>query len=92
MLNLEKLETRQVGLRLAKHLVDDIDNLTAKYNISRSTFISKAIEQVVEEQKQQQKEQEFYKRLDSSVAQMKQMIDEEIPSHSLENLINELED
>jgi predicted DNA-binding protein len=92
MLNLEKLETRQVGLRLAKHLVDDIDNLTAKYNISRSTFISKAIEQVVEEQKQQQKEQEFYKKFENSVIELKSVLDGESKSRDFSELLNELED
>jgi metal-responsive CopG/Arc/MetJ family transcriptional regulator len=88
MLELRDLETQQIGLRMPKYLVNDVDEIIADYNINRSTFINNAIQQVVQEQK----EQRFYERFESSIAELKLVLDGKSSSKSLEDLIDELED
>lgn len=88
MIHLEQLETRQVGLRLAKHLVDDVDELIKDYNINRSMFITTAIEKFVKEQK----ERRFYDRFETSITELKSALDGKSKVRDAWELLDELED
>ena len=88
MLALKDLETQQVGLRLPKYLVNEIDSLIADYNINRSNFIHKAIEQVV----QDYKKNKFYERFEDSVAELKLVLDGKSQSKDAWELLDELKD
>jgi metal-responsive CopG/Arc/MetJ family transcriptional regulator len=87
MHSLEKLQTQQVGLRLATHLVEEIDDLIKDYNVNRTSFIAEAIKEYIAKQK----EEKTYQRIDEALFEVKQMIDGKIPETTLEDLIDELE-
>jgi metal-responsive CopG/Arc/MetJ family transcriptional regulator len=87
MHSLEKLQTQQVGLRLATHLVEEIDDLIKDYNINRTSFIAESIKEYIKKQKAEK----TYQRIDESLFEVKQMIDGKIPETTLEDLIDELE-
>ena len=48
---IEKLEKQQVGIRLPKYLIEEIDNLTKEYNVNRTDIISESIKAYIEVQK-----------------------------------------
>jgi predicted transcriptional regulator len=84
---LKELETKQIGLRLSKHLVNEVDDLISDYDINRSTFITEAITDFVAKQK----EKIFYDGLEEAVKEMKMMMDGDLPKTTLDDLINELD-
>ncbi len=86
MHTLKQLETKQIGLRLSTHLVEEIDELIEDFNINRTTFIKAAIKNFI----QTQKEAKLYDGLDEAMAQVKMMVDGELPKVTLEETINEL--
>ena len=51
MNNLKQLEKQQVGLRLPKYLIDDIDEFTKKFSVNRTDIIIEAVKSYVSEQK-----------------------------------------
>jgi metal-responsive CopG/Arc/MetJ family transcriptional regulator len=51
MNDLKQLEKQQVGLRLPKYLVDDIDEFTKKFSVNRTDIIIEAVKSYVSEQK-----------------------------------------
>jgi len=51
MHTLAQLEKQQVGLRLPKYLLDDIDEFTKKYSLNRTEIIIEALKSYVAEQK-----------------------------------------
>ena len=53
--HLEKLQTQQVGLRLATHLVEEIDDLIKDFNLNRTSFIAEAIKECIAKQKTYQR-------------------------------------
>ena len=51
MHTIDQLEKQQVGLRLPKYLVDEIDLFTEQYSVNRTDIIMEAIKSYVSEQK-----------------------------------------
>ncbi len=51
MHSLQELEKQQVGLRLHKYLVDEIDGLSKEFSLNRTDIIVEAIRSYVETQK-----------------------------------------
>jgi len=90
MHSIEKLEKQQIGLRLPKYLIDDIDELTKQYALNRTDIITEAIRSYIEAQK----EEIFYKNLHRSSKELKKVIEEDSADslQSLDDLIDELED
>lgn len=86
MHTLDKIEKQQVGLRLPKYLIDDIDAFTKEYALNRSEIITEAIKAYVSEQKAEL----FYKKLDRSAKEAQEMIDGKLPEKSLSELVDEL--
>lgn len=87
MHNLAQLEKQQVGLRLPKYLVDEIDEFTKTFSLNRTDVITEAIKSYISEQKAQM----LYDRFDQSCKEAKEMMDEKLEETTLGELINELE-
>ena len=90
MHTIDQLEKQQVGLRLPKYLVDEIDAFTEQYSVNRTDIIMEAIKSYVSEQKVKV----FYESFDASCKELKGFtsankdIDE---LKTLDGLISELE-
>ncbi len=87
MNSLSSLEKQQVGLRVPKYLLDEIDEFTTNYSVNRSEVIIEAIKSYVEIQK----ENIFYDEFKNSVQELKDTIESKNKKDTLEDLINELE-
>ncbi|MCK9473081.1 ribbon-helix-helix domain-containing protein [Sulfurimonas sp.] len=83
MYTLSQLEKQQVGLRLPRYLIEEIDKLTQEYTLNRSDIITESIKVFISEQKAK----EFYKNLDTSCKEMK---DNSANQQTLQSLIDEL--
>ncbi|HGZ70457.1 MAG TPA: hypothetical protein ENL00_02970 [Nitratifractor sp.] len=51
MYTIDQLEKQQVGLRLNKYLIEEIDEFTKQFNVNRSEIITEAIKSYISEQK-----------------------------------------
>lgn len=87
MNSLLSLEKQQVGLRVPKYLLDEVDEFTKTFSVNRSEVIIEAIKSYVEVQK----ENIFYAEFDSSVKELKEVISIKNEKNTLEELIYELE-
>lgn len=87
MHDLTSLEKQQVGLRVPKYLLDEIDEFTKNFSVNRSEVIIEAIKSYVQEQKANI----FYSEFDEACAELKDTIENKKSKDTLEDLINELE-
>jgi len=89
MHSLSQLEKQQVGLRLPKYLLDEIDGFTKEYSLNRSEIIVEAVKSYVNEQKAKI----FYSEFDESAKELKSIIVSKSTKklETLDELINELE-
>jgi metal-responsive CopG/Arc/MetJ family transcriptional regulator len=89
MNNLSSLEKQQVGLRVPKYLLDEIDEFTKSFSVNRSEIIIEAIKSYVEEQKANI----FYSEFDEACVELNETISNKSKkkNDTLEDLINELE-
>ncbi len=82
------LEKQQVGLRLHKYLVDEIDDFTKRYSLNRTDIIEEAIKSYLEAQKSQ----EIYGQFDEACKEIVAIETGDIKeTQTLSGLINELE-
>ena len=90
MHSIEQLEKQQVGLRLPKYLVDDIDEFTEKFSVNRTDVIMEAIKSYVSEQK----EKLFYDHFENAAQELQEIRNAKQSGElqSLNGLIDELED
>jgi len=91
MHTIDQLEKQQVGLRLPKYLVEEIDSFTKQYNINRTDIIIEAIRSYINEQKTK----DLYRNFDNACKELNLVISgnknkEEL--QSLEGLLDELKD
>jgi metal-responsive CopG/Arc/MetJ family transcriptional regulator len=88
MNNLEQLEKQQVGLRLPKYLIDDIDEFTKKFSVNRTDIIIEAVKSYVSEQKANI----FYDNFNTASKELSTTIKEHKTDklQTLDNLIDEL--
>ena len=86
MYNLTQLEKQQVGIRLPKYLVDDIEEFTKEFSLNRTDIIVEAIKSYI----QNQKEILFYNQFDKSCKEVKEIIDGNLEETTLRELIDEL--
>ncbi len=87
MHNLEQLEKKQVGLRLPKYLIDDIDAFTEQFSLNRTDIITEALKSYITEQK----EKIFYTGIEEALKEVKLMVDGKLPKTTLGDLIDELD-
>jgi len=90
MHTLLQLEKQQVGLRLPKYLVDEIDEFTKQYSLNRTDIIVEAVKSYVSEQKAKI----FYDEFDGAAQEFKAVLNSKKEAQklqSLDELIDELE-
>ena len=90
MHDLSQLQKQQVGLRLPKYLLDDIDEFTKAYSLNRTDIIVEAVKSYVQEQKAKI----FYDSFENSAKELKSILsskDKQNNLQSLDELIDELE-
>lgn len=89
MIGLKELQKQQVGLRLPKYLIDEIDEYTKEYALNRSEIITESIKAFILEQKTQK----IYGSFDLACKELKPILEtgEKSKLQSLDGLIDELE-
>jgi hypothetical protein len=89
MHSISQLEKQQVGLRLPKYLVEEIDAFTTQFSINRTDVIIEAISSYISEQKANI----FYNEFDAGCKELKNSLDTNNTDSmkSLDELIDELE-
>ena len=89
MHSISQLEKQQVGLRLPKYLVEEIDAFTTQFSINRTDVIIEAITSYISEQKANI----FYNEFDAGCKELKNALDTNNTDSmkSLDELIDELE-
>ncbi len=80
---LNQLEKQQVGLRLPRYLVEEMDELTREFAINRTDIICEAVSSYLA----QQREARFYEQFDASCKAIKS----DAPAQTLDELIDELD-
>lgn len=86
MHTVSQLEKQQIGLRLPKYLVEEIDEFTKRYDVNRTDIITEAVKSYMEEEKARQ----FYASFDQSCKEVKAMMEGKLPETTLGALIDEL--
>ena len=83
-----QLEKQQVGLRLPKYLVEEIDAFTNQFSVNRTDEITEAISSYISEQKANI----FYSDFDTASKELKYSLDTNSTDSmkSIDELINEL--
>ena len=89
MHSISQLEKQQVGLRLPKYLVEEIDAFTTQFSINRTDVIIEAISSYISEQKASI----FYNEFNTGCKELKNALDTNNTNSmkSLDELIDELE-
>jgi hypothetical protein len=89
MHSISQLEKQQVGLRLPKYLVEEIDAFTTQFSINRTDVIIEAISSYISEQKANI----FYSNFDAGCKELKNTLTRNTTNSlkSLDELIDELE-
>jgi metal-responsive CopG/Arc/MetJ family transcriptional regulator len=90
MHSIEQLEKQQVGLRLPKYLVEEIDEFTKRFSVNRTDIIIEAIRSYVTEQKAKM----FYEDFEGAARELQALRNSKKPRQvqTLDDLIDELED
>ena len=89
MHDLKQLQKQQVGLRLPKYLIDDIDAFTKEFSINRTDVIIEAVKSYVSEQKAKL----FYDEFDNSCKELQSTLENKNTTgqmKTLDELIDEL--
>lgn len=87
MHNLSQLEKQQVGLRLPKYMIDEIDELTKQFSLNRTDIVTEAIKSYLADQKAKM----FYDSFDTSCKELKAVMNGDIAPTTLRELIDELD-
>ena len=69
MYSLSQLEKQQVGLRLPRYLIEQLDELASSHSLNRTDLIFEAIRSYLEKQK----EERFYEEFAQGVSELKQI-------------------
>lgn len=89
MHSLAQLEKQQVGLRLPKYLVDDIDEFTEQFSLNRTDIITEALKSYIAEQK----EKMIYEGIEQGFSQIRDIQNGKLDVDTLgtlDELIDEL--
>ncbi len=84
-----QLEKQQVGLRLPKYMIEEMDELTEQFSLNRTDIITEALRSYIA----QQKEKMFYDRFREGARELKEVLNGERGDvMTLDDLIDELDD
>ena len=89
MHSLAKLQKQQVGLRLPKYLLDELDELGRKYGLNRTDIITESIRFYLA----QQEAQEFYESFDRSCKELEEILENRAEKNTvttMDELLDEL--
>lgn len=88
MHSISQLEKQQVGLRLPKYLVEEIDAFTTQFSINRTDVIIEAVASYISEQKANI----YYEEFNDGCKELKSSLESNKTDSlkSLDELINEL--
>jgi predicted DNA-binding protein len=87
MQNLSQLKKQQVGLRLPKYIIDEIDELTKQFSLNRTDIVIEAIKSYLADQKAKM----FYESFNISCKELKAIVKGDLPETTLRELIDEIE-
>ncbi len=90
MHSISQLEKQQVGLRLPKYLIEEIDAFTQEYAVNRTDIITEAVKSYI----QREKEKMLYESFEKSAKELKEILDgkrDKSELTTLDELIDELE-
>ncbi len=88
MHSLVELKKQQIGLKLPKYLVNDIDTFTKEYSINRTDIIIEAIKSYLTNQK----EEKFYNEFNNSCEELKKGLkSNSFKFQTLDEMIDEIE-
>lgn len=88
MYTLNQLEKQQVGLRLPRYLIEQLDDLASSHSLNRSDLIFEAVRSYIE----RQKAEVFYQEFDESLQELKAIQQgKQTAELSLSELVNDLE-
>lgn len=88
MYTLNQLEKQQVGLRLPRYLIEQLDELASNHSLNRSDLIFEAVRSYIE----RQKAEVFYQEFDESLQELNAIQQgKKTAELSLSELINDLE-
>ena len=89
MHSISQLEKQQVGLRLPKYLIEEIDHFTTEFSINRTDIITEAISSYISEQKATL----FYNNFDEGCKELKKSLHSPATTSmkTLDELLDELE-
>jgi CopG family transcriptional regulator/antitoxin EndoAI len=89
MYSLSQIEKQQVGLRLPKYLVEEMDELTQQFDINRTDIILEAVKSYISEQKAKL----FYAEFDNSCKELNHKLQNKTSKklQTLDELIDELD-
>lgn len=82
MHSLSKLQKQQVGLRLPKYLVEQIDELSEEYNLNRSDIIQESIRTYLEKVEAER----FYENFDLGCKELKKILDDSKKADKMQTL------
>ncbi|MCK5849850.1 MAG: hypothetical protein KAH23_02965 [Kiritimatiellae bacterium] len=82
MHSLAQLQKQQVGLRLPKYLVEQIDEFTQKYELNRTDIIIESIKSYLANQEAQ----EFYDNFDKGCKELREILDDPKKADELQTL------
>jgi metal-responsive CopG/Arc/MetJ family transcriptional regulator len=86
MPRINQLEKKQIGLRLPKYLIEEIDEFSQIYSVNRSEIITEAIRSYVSDEKAKLAYQSF----ENSCQEAKEMMQGKPVQATLSELIDEL--
>lgn len=89
MHSMSQLKKQQIGVRLPKYLIEEIDTFTKEFSINRTDVIIEALSSYINEQKTNI----FYTNFDKGCKELKKTLSSGKTNSlkSLDELINELE-
>ena len=82
MHSLSKLQKQQVGLRLPRYLIEEIDELTRKYGLNRTDIIIESIKSYLA----QQEAEEFYASFEQGCKELKEVLEEPKKAENMQTL------
>ncbi|MFH0785219.1 MAG: hypothetical protein V2B20_25150 [Pseudomonadota bacterium] len=86
MHSLAQLKKQQVGLRLPKYMIDEINKLTEQFSLNRTDIVIEALRSYLADQKAKMVDES----LDVSCKELKSIIQGDLPETILREFINEI--
>lgn len=80
------LQKQQIGIRLPKHLIDDLDEMTKKFSVNRTEIITEAVSSYLA----RHKEEIFYAGFESACKDLENALNSKQKNETLDEFLDEL--